>query len=281
MITSTRNPRLRAAAALRERRARQRTGRFLVDGVREIGRALDGGFQVVEAFVEPVAIARSLERQALADRLSGTGAPLVRVGPDALAQVAFGDRSEGIVAVVAVPERRALVDLALPTIPLVIVLEGAEKPGNVGAVMRSADGAGASAVILADPVADPWNPNLIRASLGTVFALPLRVASSTETRDWLIGRGIQVVATRVDAAIDYDRVDYATPTAIVLGSEAQGLSDVWSGDAIVAARLPMLGTADSLNLAAAAAVFCYEARRQRARSERAVDAPPPGGLRSG
>jgi RNA methyltransferase, TrmH family len=281
MITSTHNPRLRAAAALRERRARQRAGRFLVDGIREIGRALDGGFEVVEAFVEPVATARSPERQALVDRLSAAGVTPVRVGPDALAQVAFGDRSEGLVAVVAAPERGGLADLALPTVPLVIVLEGAEKPGNLGAVIRSADGAGASAVILADPVADPWNPNLIRASLGTVFALPLRVASSTETRDWLSARGIQVVATRVDALLDYDRVDYTRPTAIVLGSEAQGLSDVWSGDAIVAARLPMLGTADSLNLAAAAAVFCYEARRQRTRSVGAFDALPSGGFSSG
>ncbi|HEX5465676.1 MAG TPA: RNA methyltransferase, partial [Candidatus Limnocylindrales bacterium] len=266
VVTSLHNPRLRAAAALRERRARTREGRFLVDGTREIGRALDAGFAVLEAFVEPVAVAADPARAQLVEHLRAQGVAIVTVGPEALGKVAFGDRSEGIVAVVAAPhdiEDLEGLGAALPADPLMVVLEGLEKPGNVGAVLRSADGAGVSAVILADPVADPWNPNTIRASLGTVFSLPLRIGSSGAVRTWLADRGLRIVAARVDGATDYDAVDLTGPTAIVLGSEAQGLTDAWSGEGIEAVRLPMLGRADSLNVSATAAVLCYEASRQR------------------
>ena len=266
-ISSPHNPRIRAAAALRERHARDEAGRFLVDGVREIGRALDGGFEIVETFVraEPGPGGDpDGARAALLDRLASAGVRLVPLPPHLLARLAFGDRSQGPVAVVAAP-RRSLADLPLVEDPLIVVLEGIEKPGNVGAVLRSADGAGVSAVILADPRADPWNPNAIRASLGTVFTVPVRIAAAADTVAWLRARGVGIVAARVDGAREYDRLDYTGPTAIVLGSEAAGLSGAWSSEEVSAVRLPMLGSADSLNVAATAAILCYEALRQRRR----------------
>jgi TrmH family RNA methyltransferase len=143
------------------------------------------------------------------------------------------------------------------------VVEGVEKPGNLGAILRSADGAGLDAVVAADPRTDLYNPNAIRASLGTIFSLPLATASSAETLAWLRAHGIRTVVARVDATLLHTEADLRGPLAIVLGSEALGLTEAWSGPGVVAVRVPMLGVADSLNVAAAAAVLFYEARRQR------------------
>jgi TrmH family RNA methyltransferase len=149
------------------------------------------------------------------------------------------------------------------TAPLIAVLEGVEKPGNVGAVLRSADAAGVSAVILADGRTDLYNPNAIRASSGTIFSMPVCEATSSDVLAWLRERGFRIAAARVDGSVPYTKVDYRGPTAIVLGSEATGLSPIWSGNDIQAVRLPMLGAADSLNVSVTAAVLFYEALRQR------------------
>jgi TrmH family RNA methyltransferase len=146
---------------------------------------------------------------------------------------------------------------------LVAVLEGVEKPGNLGAVLRSADAAGVSAVIVADGRTDLYNPNAIRASLGTIFTMPLCEAAGGDVLAWLRERRFSILAARVNGAVPYTAVDYRGPTAIVLGSEAAGLSSIWTGDDIQAVRLPMLGAADSLNVSTAAAVLFYEALRQR------------------
>jgi tRNA G18 (ribose-2'-O)-methylase SpoU len=147
--------------------------------------------------------------------------------------------------------------------PLLAVLEGVEKPGNLGAVLRSADGAAVQALVAADARTDLYNPNAIRASLGTIFTLPVCAATAGETLDWLRRHGLAIVAARVDAAVPYTKADFRRPTAIVLGSEAEGLSACWSGADVTPVCLPMLGAADSLNVSAAAAVLFYEARRQR------------------
>jgi TrmH family RNA methyltransferase len=157
----------------------------------------------------------------------------------------------------------SLADLVPPDDPLVVVAEGIEKPGNLGAVIRTADGAGASAVIAADPRTDLFNPNAIRASLGTIFALPVVVASTPDTLAWLLGHGIRPVAARVDAPANYTDVDLRGPLAIVLGSEAGGLSATWTDPRVIPVAIPMRGMADSLNVSIAAAVLLYEARRQR------------------
>jgi TrmH family RNA methyltransferase len=144
-----------------------------------------------------------------------------------------------------------------------VVLEGLEKPGNLGAVLRTADAAGADAVIAADPRTDLFNPNAIRASLGTIFTVPVAAAPSAAVRDHLAARGLRPVVARVDAELRYTDVDLRGPVALVLGGEAAGLTDTWSGPGVVPVRLPMLGVADSLNVSIAAAVLLYEARRQR------------------
>jgi TrmH family RNA methyltransferase len=158
---------------------------------------------------------------------------------------------------------RTLEDLVLPPEPLIAVVEGVEKPGNLGAILRTADGAGLHAVIVAESATDLFNPNIIRASVGTVFAVPVSVASSGEVLTWLQARQIAVVAARVDGSVDYTDADYRGAVAIALGSEARGLSGAWAELARASVRVPMLGVADSLNVSATAAVLFYEALRQR------------------
>jgi RNA methyltransferase, TrmH family len=259
VIASPANPRVKAVGRLRSRRERDATGLTIVDGAREIGRAIDAGVEVVEVFVcEPVAI--GIEAGAVLQRLRPGG--WTSVSDTVLARLAFGDRADGIVAVVR-PPRIGLADLRLPGDPLVVVVEGIEKPGNLGAILRSVDGSGVDALIAADPVTDLFNPNAIRASLGTIFGRPVVQATAAETLDWLRAGEIRIVAARVDATTDYADADLRGPLAIVLGSEAAGLSDAWRATDVVAVRLPMLGLADSLNVSAAAAILCYEALRQR------------------
>jgi len=260
LITSLTNPRVKAAVRLRDRAERDLTGLTIVDGAREILRALDAGVQVEQAFVAPELL-RSPDGHAVADRLRHRSTTL-EVSPTVLARVAFGQRSDGVVAVVATPTA-SLGDVLLPDEPLVVVAEGVEKPGNLGAVIRTADGAGASAVVAADPVTDLFNPNAIRASLGTIFALPVVAASTAATLDWLVEHGIRPIAARVDASRSYTDLDLRGPLAIVLGSEAGGLSAAWDDPRVVSVSIPMHGIADSLNVSIAAAVLLYEARRQR------------------
>ena len=259
-ISSAKNPRIRAAAALRDRRSRDEAGLTLLDGSRELARALAGGARVVEAFVDADRLdAEGTEAVALA---AARGATVVPVSPAALDRLAFGGRSEGVVATVRIPDLD-LALLELPADPLVVVIEGVEKPGNLGAVLRSADGAGADAVIASDPRTDLFNPNAIRASLGAIFAVPVAAGTGAVVRAMLAARGISVITARVDAEALYSDVDLRGPVAIVLGSEAYGLTDGWSGAGVLPVRLPMLGVADSLNVSIAAGVLLYEARRQR------------------
>jgi TrmH family RNA methyltransferase len=260
ILTSAKNPRVRAATDLRDRRSRDEIGLTLVDGLRELDRAITAGAAVVEVFA-------SLERLdpaalALVDRAVRAGAAVVPVSDAVLDKLAFGDRNEGVVATVRIPGL-ALASLHLPANPLVVVVEGVEKPGNIGAVLRSADAAGADAVIAADPRTDLFNPNAVRASLGTIFTVPMAAGPSPDVRDRLALDGITVIAARVDAERLYTDVDLTGPVAIVLGSEAGGLTDAWTGAGIIPVRLPMLGIADSLNVSVTAAVLLYEARRQR------------------
>lgn len=261
-VESPRNPRVRAAAELRDRRQRDRTGLTLVDGVREVSRAIAAGIEVVEVFVSPARLERDPEGRALAARLAEADVPVHPASDAALERIGFGDRAEGVIAVVRIPPL-GLDRLELPADPLVVVLERVEKPGNLGAVLRSADGAGASVVVLADPLTDLFNPNAIRASLGTIFALPLASAPAPAVRDYLLAAGVVPWAARVDAAALYTDAALAGPAALVLGSEAHGLSPTWDHPRVRPVRLPMLGVADSLNVSIAAAVLLYEARRQR------------------
>jgi RNA methyltransferase, TrmH family len=261
IITSLHNQRVKDAAKLRERRQREKQGRTLIDGAREIARAIDAAVELPEAFVcEP--LCRSAECVDVVGRLNEAAGSVWHVSPEVFQRLAFGERAEGVLAV-AVPPRRALADLKLPPGAIVAVLAGIEKPGNVGAILRTADAAGVSAVIVADPATDLYNPNTTRASLGTVFTMPLCQATSAETLPWLYARKFNIFAARVDARRNYSDVDYRQASAIVLGSEAAGLSAAWNDRQVTAVKLPMRGKADSLNVSAAAAVLFYEAQRQR------------------
>ena len=267
-LTSTANPRVKSVVRLRDRRERERTGRTLIDGARELRRAIDAGVTIDEVFV-CAPLLRGADARAALDGLDEAGIPLRGTNETVFAKLAFGERAEGLVAIARVPST-ALADLALPAEPLVVVLEGVEKPGNLGAVLRSADGAGADALVAASPRTDLFNPNVIRASAGTVFGVPLAAAPRDEVFAWLVEHGIRIVAARVDATTAYTDVDLRGPLAIALGSEADGLTDAWRDATVEAVRLPMLGVADSLNVSVTAAVLLYEARRQRGSVEPAV-----------
>jgi TrmH family RNA methyltransferase len=266
-ITSAANPRVRAALELRSRKGREAAGRLLVDGVREVDRALDAGSRIVEAFVSIDLLDDAVG--ALTARLAAVGVPLVGVGGAAETRLAYGDRRSEVVAVVAMPPSDlSHLAAALDGVadPLLVVVEDAEKPGNLGAIARSADGAGATALIAATgrgPDADPWNPNAVRASVGTILGLPLAVAPTGVVLTWLRERGVRIIAARVQATADYHATDLRGPLAIALGSEASGLGPDWLAADIAGVRLPMHGRADSLNVSAAAAILLYEARRQR------------------
>ena len=261
MVTSLANPRVKTALALRDRRERDRSGLTLVDGARELRRALDAGVNPVEVFVCEPLLAGPDARVAL-DRLRSLGTILQPTSEAVFARLAFGRRAEGLLAVVGIPDT-ALEELSLPDRPLLVVVEAVEKPGNFGAILRSADGSAADGVIAASARTDLFNPNAIRASAGTIFSVPLAAGTTAETLEWLTSRGIRVVAARVDAADVYAEADLTGPLALVMGAEADGLSDAWQSDEVRAVRIPMLGVADSLNVSVSAAILLYEARRQR------------------
>ena len=275
LITSLTNPKVKAAVKLRDRHGRAEQGRIVIDGSREIARAIDGGVRIAELFVCEQLV--EAEQEELVQRAVAAGAQQIDVTRPVMEKLAFGQRVEGMLAIADTPPR-SLADLGrvfnLPreesgqvtSLPHVIaVLEGVEKPGNVGAVLRTADAAGISALIVADGGTDLFNPNAIRASLGAIFTLPVCAASSAETLTWLRNHQLRIVAACIDGSTRYTEIDFRLPTAIVLGSEAGGLSPLWRGDDITAVSLPMLGRVDSLNLSATAAVLFYEALRQNNR----------------
>ena len=268
-IASPSNPRIKAAARLRDRRQRDETGLTLVDGARELRRALDAGVPVVEAFVCEPMLAGEDARAAL-DALAAHAIPTTSATEAAFGKIAFGDRADGLVGVVRIPSMK-LGDLAVPDEPLIVVVEGVEKPGNLGAVLRSADGAGVDALIAASPRTDLMNPNAIRASAGTIFSVPLASAPTEEVIAWLRQHSIPVMATLVDAERLYTDADLTGQLAIAFGSETAGLTEAWRAPEIRGLRLPMLGIADSLNVSVSAAVVLYEARRQRDGHLRAAD----------
>jgi RNA methyltransferase, TrmH family len=261
-IESASNPRIKAALSLRDRREREATGRTLVDGARESRRALEAGAHVVTAFVAPDLLGGA-DADVAIELARTSGAEIVEVGPRAFERLAYGDRADGIVLVVETPPTDLASFLPHPgDAPLLVVTEAVEKPGNLGAILRSADGAGADGVIAIGGT-DPFNPNVIRASAGTVFGVPIAVASRPDALGWLRDRRVRLVAARVDATQLHTDADLTGWLAIVLGSEAEGLTDAWRSADVESVRLPMLGLADSLNVSVAAAILLYEARRQR------------------
>lgn len=261
-ITSLQNARVKAAAKLRERRGRETQQRIIIDGAREILRAAQAGVQFLELFVCPD-LCQSDDMKSVLAKLNNTNVEVIEVSPSVLEKLSFGERNEGIVAT-AHPPQIELDDIQLEDDSLIAVIEQIEKPGNLGAILRTADAAGVSAVISADPVCDVFNPNVIRASLGAVFTVPTVKSTAQSSIAWLRANNVTTYAARVEGSMSYTDVDYRGRVAIVLGSEAKGLSDHWPVNQVTPISLPMLGAIDSLNVSAAAAVLFYEAHRRKA-----------------
>ena len=261
IITSLQNPRLKRLVRLRDRRSRDEEGAFLIEGYREVRRALEKKVALTEVYYAPDWFLGENERPLLAEA-QAAGAALVEVSRDAFAKVAYRERPDGILAV-APQWRRSLDGLDLPAVPFLLVVEAIEKPGNLGTILRGADAAGCHAVIVCDPVTDLFNPNVVRASTGVLFSVPCVVAESSAVAAWLRSRGVRAVATTPAAPGLYTEADLRGPLAVIMGSEQYGLSEFWLRSADASVRIPMAGQADSLNVAMAALITLFEAVRQR------------------
>jgi RNA methyltransferase, TrmH family len=259
-VTSPANARVKQLVALRHRRARDRAGVTLVEGYEELGLALSAGVRPLALYVQSDLAGG--DAQAMIDRVAGLGTEVVLVSRPVFAKVAYRESPDGWLAVVPAIET-GLSRLDQGARPLVLVCEGVEKPGNLGAILRTADAAGVAAVIAADPATDWGNPNVVRASKGTVFSVPVASASSAEVLAWIAERSLALVAAAPDGDVLPTEADLSGPTAIVVGSEARGLPDEWLARADTCVRIPMFGRADSLNVATSAAILVYEAVRQR------------------
>ncbi|MGB0416941.1 MAG: TrmH family RNA methyltransferase [Coraliomargarita sp.] len=261
-IQSKQNEQVKNLVKLRERKHRDRQERFLVEGLRELGHALGAGFEIESIYYCPE-LFPSDEHAAFIDETRREGQlALVRMHQDAFAKAAYREGPDGILGV-GKQQGHSLHELDFPENPLLLVLEGIEKPGNLGAILRSADGAGANAIILTDCVLDLYNPNAIRSSQGLIFALPIVCVEREHLAKWLKEHAIRSVAATPHTDHLHWDVDYTAATALFFGSESDGLTDFWIDGADQRIRIPMQGRADSLNVAAAAAVCLYEARRQR------------------
>ena len=263
-ITSLQNARVKEVVKLGRRPHRDESGLLLVEGYRELRRALANRWKPGALFYCPELYLGHHEPE-LVESCQRAGAELFECAEQVFRKMAYRDRPEGLLAT-GPQVRWKLADLRLEApAPLIVVAESIEKPGNLGTLLRSADAAGAHAVLVCDPTTDINNPNVVRASLGTLFALPVVETTPEEAFAWLRARGIRVLAATPHAEQDYARADMTGGTAIVVGSEQYGLKPFWLEHADLKVRIPMLGQADSLNVSAAATILLYEAVRQRRR----------------
>ena len=279
-VTSAQNPKIKNLLLLQEKsKARREQGLFVVEGRRELEHCIAAGFTVRTLFVCPEIAGTSaldsagiyfsgrcpknqIPAPSFLRHPSHADVPVITLPEQLYRKVAYRESTEGIIAEVEYKSLK-LENLDLPENPLVMVLEAVEKPGNLGAVLRSADAAGAHAVILCDPLTDLYNPNLIRASIGAVFTVPTVACTSADAIAFLQARGIRILTAQLqDSSLYYD-VDMRRGTALVMGTESTGLTDVWRRAASAHIRIPMLGRLDSLNVSVSAAILLFEAVRQR------------------
>lgn len=259
-ITSAQNPEVKARAKLKERRARTREGKFLVEGARELSRALEAGVVLEALYVCPDLLGDA--GRGLVQEAETRNVPLNELSETAFHTLSMRENPDGVVGVALKQEKR-LADLTLPDDALVVVCEGVEKPGNLGALLRTADSVGAHALFVTGGGTDLENPNVVRSSMGSVFSRPVLAASGDELRAWLRQHGFTLVAATPHSDRLYWEGDYRGKTALLLGAEDRGLSAAWLGAADVRVKIPMRGLADSLNVATAGALLLYEALRQR------------------
>jgi TrmH family RNA methyltransferase len=259
MITSTANPKIKDMVRLQQRSSERRAqGLIVIEGWREIGLALKAGATIQQLFVCPEVFLRSHREEDLAL----FSAPLIEVSSPVFEKIAYREGSDGIIAL-ATPKQWHLQEFSCNQPSLFVVLEAVEKPGNLGAVLRSADASGASAVFVCDPLTDIYNPNVIRASIGCVFTVPVIACSSEDALQWFRANNVSLFAAALQDADEAFSFNFKNSTAFILGTEANGLGPFWREHADHIIKLPMLGKIDSLNVSAAASILLYEAVRQR------------------
>ncbi len=260
VITSAHNPKVKSLLSLEKPRERRRQQQFIVEGKKEIGLALQAGYKIGNLFycvnIFPETDLKSLN---IEDKF------LVPVTQEVFDKIAVRENSGGVIAVAEMKTHR-LEEIKLGKNPLVLVLESVEKPGNLGAILRTSDAAGVDAVIICDPQTDFYNPNVVRSSLGCIFTKQIAAAPSDETIAWLRKNKISIFCTYLKASRPYHEVDFKIPSAIVMGTEATGLSDSWVKNSDANIIIPMHGKIDSMNVSTAAAVVVFEAVRQRGAS---------------
>ena len=259
-IVSLQNPRIKQLLKLDKARERQLQNLFPVEGFHEVSAAVRAGYTLHSVFIYPEASSRhpvdALIRS-LRDRC-----PVFEVGRAVFERIAYRDHSDGIIAT-AEPRYHTLETLQLSANPLLIVLEAVEKPGNLGAILRTADASKADAVIVCDRQTDIYNPNAVRSSIGCIFSKQVVTCSSQETLNWLRSKHIHIYGASLQAARWYHETDFTTPCALVMGTESEGLTSFWTSQSDANIKIPMRGEADSLNVSVATAILCFEAMRQR------------------
>lgn len=265
LITSLQNTRVKNAVKLRQRRDRDRSQTFLIEGYRELLRALEGNMSVTTLFICPEFFLGENEG-ALISRITEKGAEIIRCTEQVFQKLSYRDRPDGLLAI-APQLKYTLKDLdgciKDKAAPFFVVAEAIEKPGNLGTILRSADAVGVDGVIICDRCTDIHNPNVVRASTGTLFTRPVVEATSDEVMEWLKERNVSMLAATPAATKEFTEVDLTGPVAVVLGTEQYGLSEKWMNGANCQVRIPMMGVADSLNVAMATSLLLYEVLRQR------------------
>jgi len=258
-ITSLQNPRIKQIVQLSKARERREQGLVAMEGAREIGLAIDAGYQPEMLYICPEIYSKS-EYPELIHRIPVQ--KQIEIAPAVFEKLAYRENSDGLIALIK-PKDHSLKNIDLPQNPFIIVLEAVEKPGNLGAVLRTADAGKVDAVIICDPSTDIYNPNAIRSSVGCVFTVPIGICSSTEAFQWMKENRIKSFAAELRASDWYHECNFKTPSAIIMGTEADGLTEFWLKNADARIKIPMRGKIDSLNVSVSTAILTFEAMRQR------------------
>ncbi|NLA63062.1 MAG: RNA methyltransferase [Bacteroidales bacterium] len=259
LISSLQNPSVKNLVKLTKARERKAQNLFVIEGARELSLALAGDYFIEEVYVCSELFASTRYPDVL-DAIDNNR--IIEITPQVFEKVSYRKASDGLIAL-AKPKSHTLADIQLSENPFVIILESVEKPGNLGAILRSADAAAVDAVIVCDPQTDIYNPNVVRSSVGGLFTVQTAVCTTQEAMEWLDKHAIASYAAELQAAEWYQNVDYSGPSAIVMGTEADGLTDRWLNYATKRIKIPMLGKIDSLNVSVSTAVLTFEAMRQR------------------
>lgn len=257
-ITSVQNPFIKSLAQLQEKaKIRKQTGTFLMEGQREIELALKGGYEI-----ETILICNELCHFSEFQKIRKSEFKVIEISKEVYQKLAYRDTTEGILAV-AKTKSLALSELKLSKNPLILVGEAIEKPGNVGAILRTADAANVDAVIIANPKSDLYNPNIVRSSVGCLFTRQIATGTTEEVIAYLKANNINIYSATLQDSTEYHTQNYTTPTALVVGTEATGLSEKWRTESTKNIIIPMQGVIDSMNVSVAAAILLFEAKRQR------------------